>query len=101
MEGRQRALVPRGQRAQQVQRLASAHLAAHDAVGSHPQRVADERPDRDCAAPLERRRTALEPDDADIVDTLNDYAEMLRKAGRVREALELEARAEALQKEGG
>jgi non-specific serine/threonine protein kinase/serine/threonine-protein kinase len=46
------------------------------------------------------RQTALEPDDPDIVDTLKDYAEMLRQTDRVDEALVLEARAEALQKEG-
>ena len=59
----ERAVVAGGQRGQHVERLRAAHLADHDPVGPHPQRVAHQPPDRDLAAALEVRRARLEPDD--------------------------------------
>ena len=62
VDRRQRAVVPRRQRRQQVQRLGAADLADDDAIRPHPQRVADEPADRHLAAALDVRRARLEAD---------------------------------------
>ena len=61
VHGRQRAVVAGVERGQQVERLGPAHLADHDPVGPHAQRVAKQVADRHLAPPLDARRPALEP----------------------------------------
>ncbi len=61
VHGGQRAVVAGVHRLEHVQRGAVADLADDDAVGPHPQRVADEVADRDLAAPLDVRRPRLQP----------------------------------------
>ena len=51
------------ERLQHVERLAAAHLAHDEAVGTHPQRGADELAHGDRADAFGVRRTGLEPDD--------------------------------------
>jgi hypothetical protein len=46
----------------------AADLADHDPVRPHPQRVLDEPPDRDLAAPFEVRRPGLEPEDVRLAE---------------------------------
>src|SRR3954463_2680448 len=58
----QRAVVPGVHRLQHVQALAATALPDHDAVGPHPQRVADEVADRDRAFALDVGRPRLQPD---------------------------------------
>ena len=58
---RQRAVVAGVERHEHVERLGAAHLAHHDAVGPHAQRVAHELADRHLAAALEVGRPGLEP----------------------------------------
>jgi hypothetical protein len=61
VHGRERAVVAGVQRLEHVERLRAPHLANHDPVGPHAQRVHHELPDRDLAAALEIRRARLEP----------------------------------------
>ena len=68
MDGRHRAVVAAVQRLQHVERLGAAHLADDDPVRAHPERVADELPDRDLALSLEVRRSALEPQDVGLLE---------------------------------
>ena len=55
MDGRERAVVAGVERGQQVERLGAAHLADHDPVGPHPQRVAQQVADRHLAPALDAR----------------------------------------------
>ena len=63
VHGRQRAVVAGVERREQVEGFGAAHLADHDPVGPHAQRVAQQVADRDLTAPLDRRGSALEPND--------------------------------------
>ena len=63
MARRQRAFVPGVHRLHHVERLAAPHLADDDAIGSHAQRVADQRPDGDRTEPVGIRRARLEAHD--------------------------------------
>ena len=62
MDGREGAVVAGVERGQQVERLGPAHLADHDPVRAHPQRVAQQVADRHLPPALDARRPALEPD---------------------------------------
>ena len=57
----QRAIVAGVHRLQHIQRLAAAHLAHHNPIRAHPQRVDDQLPDAHFAAPLHVGRTRLQP----------------------------------------
>ena len=63
MARRQRAFVPGVHGLHHVERLAAPHLADDDAVGSHTQRVAYERPYGDRTEPVGIRRSSLEAHD--------------------------------------
>ena len=62
VHGRERAVVPRVERGQQIEGLGPAHLADHDPVRAHPERVPQEVADRHLSPALDARRAALEPD---------------------------------------
>ena len=55
VDGGQRAVVAGGHRLEHVEGLAAAHLADDDAVGAHPQGVADQVADGDLALALDVR----------------------------------------------
>ena len=61
VHGGERAVVTGVERLEEVERLGAAHLPDDDAVGSHPQRGADERPHRYAARALGVGRPSLEP----------------------------------------
>ena len=63
VDGGHRAVVTGVERLEHVERLAAAHLADDEAVGTHAQRGPDQRPHRDPARTLGVGRTGLEPHD--------------------------------------
>ena len=69
MQGAAPAVVAGVERGQEVDHLGAADLADDQPVGSHPQRLADQRAQLDRARALDVGRPALEPDDVRVVGT--------------------------------
>ena len=68
VDGRHRTVVTGVHRLQHVEGLSAADLTDQDAVGAHPEAVAEELPDGQLAPPLNVGGAVLESDDVRVVD---------------------------------